>query len=177
MESLTYRYILISENAIAPTPFGHQDLHILILEPPIEHPMRFKHSATLPAPKLQMFAQSSPQNVFRVITARPCLQCLSVAACFPLLWPKAAQGKEAFLWPILARHNASPRADRSGTQGRSLKKTPWDKHCMQLAARFPPQPGPTAYGWCHPRRAEPPHIHHQSRQFSPRHSHRSISSS
>lgn len=58
MESLTYRYILISEKAIAPTPFRHQDLHILILKTPIEHPIRFKHSAILPAPKLQMFAQS-----------------------------------------------------------------------------------------------------------------------
>lgn len=76
MESLTYRYILISENAIAPTPFRHQDLHILILKAPIEHPMRFKHSATLPAPKLQMLAQSSPQNVYSFITAMPCLQCL-----------------------------------------------------------------------------------------------------
>lgn len=177
MESLTYRYILISENATAPTPFRHQDLHILILEAPIEYPIRFKHSATLPAPKLQMFAQSSPQNVFSLITAMSCLQCLSVAACFPLLWPKATQGKKVFMWPILASHNTSLRAGRSGSQGRSLKKKPWDEHCMLFTTRFPTQPGSTVYGWCHPQRAEPPHIHHQSRQFSHRHSHILISSS
>lgn len=86
--------------------------------------MRFKHSATLPAPKLQMLAQSFPQNVFGLITAMPCLQCLFRCSLLSFAMTQSNSGQGS----VPVTYICTLQCITGGQAGQELKGEAWRRH-------------------------------------------------